>query len=248
MWGGQWDVRRFDEIASTNTYLSQVARQGAPEGVVAVADHQTAGRGRLDRHWEAPAGSSLLMSVLFRPELEPAHLHLCTAALALAAADACAEVAQVRPGIKWPNDLVVGEAKLAGILAEAEFAGDALSSVVVGIGVNVGWPGPPGLGGTCLDDVGGLAQPVDREVLLAALLSALLPRRALLDDAPGRAALADELRQRCITLGQDVRIDLASGSMVGRATDIDSAGHLVVETGEGSCTVTAGDVVHLRPR
>jgi BirA family biotin operon repressor/biotin-[acetyl-CoA-carboxylase] ligase len=247
MWGGQWEVRRFEEIASTNTYLREEARRGAPEGVVAVADHQTAGRGRLDRRWEAPAGSSLLLSVLFRPDLEPAHLHLCTAALSLAAAQACHEVAEVRPGLKWPNDLMVGEAKLAGVLAEAEFAGDTVASVVIGIGINVAWPGPPGVGGTCLDDVGALAQPVDREVLLGALLRALSPRRAFLDDEGGRATLADELRQRCVTLGQEVRIDLAGGSVVGRATDIDAAGHLVVDTGEGLRTVAAGDVVHLRP-
>src|SRR5580698_1491786 len=117
MWGGQWEVRRFEQVDSTNTYLRAEARLGAPEGVVAVADHQSAGRGRLDRRWEAPAGSSLLMSVLFRPEFDPAELHLCTAAVALAAVAACREVAGVEAVLKWPNDLLVGDLKLAGVLA-----------------------------------------------------------------------------------------------------------------------------------
>jgi biotin-[acetyl-CoA-carboxylase] ligase BirA-like protein len=197
MWAGKWDVRWFEEIDSTNTYLRQQAAEGAPEGLVAVADHQSAGRGRLDRRWEAPAGASLLMSVLFRPEFDPSELHLCTGAVALAAAEACRDVAGVGPVLKWPNDLLVGEAKLAGVLAEAEFAGDALASVVVGIGINVAWPGPEGVGGTCLDDLGGTSEPVDRKVLLDAVLAALSPRRALLDSAEGRRALAAELRQRC---------------------------------------------------
>jgi len=128
---------------------------------VAVADHQSAGRGRLDRRWESPPGSSLLTSILFRPTFDPAELHLCTAAVALAAAEACRRVAGVGPVIKWPNDLLVGEAKLAGVLAEADFTGDACA-VVVGIGINVAWPGPTTVQGTCLDDLCG--EPVDRHL------------------------------------------------------------------------------------
>ncbi len=159
MWGGTWDVRRFDEIDSTNAYLRRVARDGAPEGVVAVADHQSAGRGRMDRRWESPPGASLLVSVLFRPDFDPSELHLCTAAVALAAAEACRRVAGVGPVIKWPNDLVVGDAKLAGVLAEAEFLSGSCA-LVVGLGLNVVWPGPDGVGGTCLNDLSAAA--VDR--------------------------------------------------------------------------------------
>ena len=122
MWGDQWQVRWFEEIDSTNTYLRGEAADGAPEGLVAVADHQTAGRGRLDRRWESPPGANLLASVLLRPDCNPDDLHLCTGALGLAAVDACAEVAGVEAQLKWPNDLLVGGAKLAGILAEADFS------------------------------------------------------------------------------------------------------------------------------
>jgi BirA family biotin operon repressor/biotin-[acetyl-CoA-carboxylase] ligase len=259
MWGGTWDVHRFEEIDSTNAYLHRQARLGAPEGMVAVAEHQSAGRGRLDRRWESPPGASLLASVLFRPDLDPAELHLCTAAMALAAAEACRQVAGVGPVLKWPNDVLVNEEKLAGVLAEASFdrgpgsegrpggdggAGGAVA-VVVGLGLNIDWPGPPEAGGTSLVELG--AGPVDRAALLGALLDALSARRALLDSVAGRREVVAELRNRCATLGRRVRVELAAEAVAGVATEIDDAGHLVVLTSAGPRTVSAGDVVHLRP-
>jgi BirA family biotin operon repressor/biotin-[acetyl-CoA-carboxylase] ligase len=245
MWSGRWDVRWFESLGSTNSYLLEQAAEGAVEGTVVVADHQSAGRGRLDRRWESPPGSSLLTSILFRPTFDPAELHLCTAAVALAAAEACRQVAGVGPVIKWPNDLLVGEAKLAGVLAEADFTGNACA-VVVGIGINVAWPGPTTVQGTCLDDLCG--EPVDRHLLLEALLKALAPRRALLDSPDGRRELAAELRQRCATLGQRIRVELAAEAISGVASEIDDAGRLIVQTASGPRTVSAGDVVHLRPK
>jgi BirA family biotin operon repressor/biotin-[acetyl-CoA-carboxylase] ligase len=244
MWGGAWDIHRLREVDSTNTYVRDLARHGDPAGLVAVADHQTAGRGRLDRRWESPPGANLLASVLLRPDLDGRDVHLCAGAVALAGADACREVAGVEPVLKWPNDLLLEGAKLAGVLAEAEFAGSSLTAVVVGIGINVAWPGPPEAGGTCLDDH---AQPVDRQVLLDHLLAALEPRCALLEDESGRRALADEVRERCGTLGQRVRVILPTEELLGRATAIDDAGRLVVDTAAGPRPVSAGDVVHLRP-
>ena len=247
MWDGEWEIHWLDEVGSTNTYVRERARQGAPEGLVVVADHQTAGRGRLDRRWESPPGTNLLVSILLRPGCGSGDVHLCAGAVALAGADACREVAGVHPVLKWPNDLLLEGAKLAGVLAEAEFVGSSLSAVVVGIGINVAWPGPEEAGGTCLDDVGGTAQPVDRRILLDHLLGALAPRCALLERAEGLRTLADEVRGRCSTLGQEVRVMLAGEQLVGRASSIDDAGHLVVETPSGTRAVSAGDVVHLRP-
>src|SRR5205814_1213470 len=100
------------------------------DGVGAVADRQTAGRGRLDRTWDAPTGSSLLVSVLLRPDLLPTHVHSTTMAAAVAASDACEEVAGFRPQLKWPNDIVVGDRKLGGLLAEAELKGETVDAVV----------------------------------------------------------------------------------------------------------------------
>jgi BirA family transcriptional regulator, biotin operon repressor / biotin---[acetyl-CoA-carboxylase] ligase len=247
MWGGEWDVHWFGELDSTNTYVRDQARQGAPAGLVVVADHQSAGRGRLDRRWESPPGANLLASVLLRPHCEGTDVHLCTGAVALAGADACREVAGVEPVLKWPNDLLVGECKLAGVLAEAEFSGGSLVAVVVGIGVNVAWPGPEGAGGTCLNDVSTVGAPVDRRDLLDHMLGALVARAGSLEDAAGRRRLAGEVRQACVTLGQPVRVVLASEEFTGLAVAIDDAGRLVVETASGPRRVTAGDVVHLRP-
>jgi BirA family biotin operon repressor/biotin-[acetyl-CoA-carboxylase] ligase len=226
-------VRRFEELDSTNRYLLDEARAGAAEGTVAVADLQSAGRGRLGRSWEAARGSSLLTSILLRPTLPPDRLHLVTAAVALAASDALADVAGFTPDLKWPNDLLVDDRKLAGVLAEAD-----LPAVVVGIGVNLNWDGPVPNGGIAANQVAG--GPVDRDEVLQALLAHLAPRTA---DWP---AVASEFRRRCATLGRAVRVELADESFTGTASDVSDEGHLLVDVGVCLRTVAAGDVVHLR--
>jgi len=250
------DIRRFDSIDSTNRYLLDQARDGAPHGVVAVADHQTAGRGRLGRGWEAPPGSNLLVSVLLRLDLAPESRHLASAAVALAAADAIRVGTGVDPGVKWPNDLLAPDGrKLAGVLAEADLGGPpdhGFAPIVVGIGINVGWPRsddelPEELVGIATSLQQETGQVVDRSALLDALLAGLDGRVAGLSSPEGRAKLASELRERCVTIGSRVRVELAAGQLEGTATDVTDEGHLVVATGDGPRTVVAGDVVHLRP-
>lgn len=206
---------------------------------MAVADVQRAGRGRLARTWDSPPGASLLVSILLRPGLAVDRLHLAVAAVALAAADACAEVAGIRPGLKWPNDLVVGpgDAKLGGILSEA-----VPPAVIVGLGLNVDWPV-----GTLPAGAAELG-PVDRHELLAALLRHL---DALYGDWP---LVTKEYRAACVTVGRQVRVELSGETFTATAVDISDAGHLVVspKTAAGAGPqalriVTAGDVVHLRP-
>jgi BirA family biotin operon repressor/biotin-[acetyl-CoA-carboxylase] ligase len=245
------DLRRFDSIDSTNSYLMRQARAGAPGGVVAVADHQTAGRGRRGRRWLAEAGSSLLVSVLLRPEIPAARVHQIGASMALAAADACEQEAGLRPAIKWPNDLVVGERKLGGILSEAELEAGRVVAVVAGLGLNLRWPAAPPAEirdlATALEEAAGGAagrRTVSRDGLLACLLSSLDRRvRALL--AGDEAQLA-EYRRACSTLGRAVRVDLEHGSISGEAVDLDDRYRLIVEAGGARTAVAAGDVVHLR--
>ncbi|HVN50564.1 MAG TPA: biotin--[acetyl-CoA-carboxylase] ligase, partial [Acidimicrobiales bacterium] len=137
-------VRWVSETGSTNHDLLDQARLGAPDGTVLVADHQTAGRGRLDRSWVAPPDASLLVSVLLRPRLEPPDAPLLTVAMALAVAGTAAG-RDAGARVKWPNDVVVdGEPprKLAGVLAESLVAAGSGLAVVVGVGVNVDWPTP----------------------------------------------------------------------------------------------------------
>ncbi len=259
------------ETGSTNADVLALAREGAGEGLVLVADHQTAGRGRSGRTWTAPPGASLLCTILLRPHAPVAGL--VTTALAVAAARAVEDVAGVRVGLKWPNDLVVESPgdevdgqprtrKLAGILAEAEWpAGSHIAAgyrepaphervtVAAGIGLNVAWgddvPAELADVAVALDHVSD-ARPTRDEVL-----EALLDH---LDDTYGRlvsgdvASVLGEWRDRSATLGRLVRVDLGTDDVVGTAVDVTEGGHLVVETLEGEArTLAVGDVVHLRP-
>lgn len=244
------DVRWHASIDSTNRALLDEARKGAPEGLVFVADHQTAGRGRLDRTWEAPAGSSLLVSVLLRPQVALDEAHLTTAVVAIAASEACAEVAGFRPLLKWPNDLVVDDRKLAGILAEAVVAGSRLDAMVVGMGLNVNWPSPLpeslAATATACNQVAG--REIDRPALLVRFLQRLDEHYGALCEPGGwRGVLVNE-RRLSATLGRDVRVELPSGGeLVGRAVEITRDGNLMVETAGGGMTrVSVGDIVHLR--
>lgn len=218
-----WTVERVAETGSTNADLLATAAD-RPHHSVLVADHQTAGRGRLDRRWDAPAGDNLLVSILFHDV--PPHPSELTRRVALAAVDACRAVAGVDVALKWPNDLLVGDAKLAGILAERNAAG----AVVVGMGLNVGWA-PEG--------AARLGPPHTPADVLAALLTAY-------DALP--ADTHERYRAALGTLGRQVRIELPSGFLEGTATDVEADGRLVVID---TCAVThrlaAGDVVHLRP-
>lgn len=247
------DVRRVAETGSTNTDLLAMARAGAPEGVVLVADHQTAGRGRLDRVWQAPPGSSLLASVLCRPALHLSRAHLVTVAAGLAAVDAVEEVAGTRPTLKWPNDVVAetadGTRKLAGLLAESVVDGASLTAVVVGMGMNVRWPQPLpdelAATATAVNHVAGRDVAVDD--VLRAWLAAFDRRYGALLAEGGIGATADAHRAACSTLGRRVRVELAGGSVEGQALDVDEDGHLVLDAGGTRQTVAAGDVIHLRP-
>ncbi|MGH9079185.1 MAG: biotin--[acetyl-CoA-carboxylase] ligase [Acidimicrobiales bacterium] len=257
------DIRHFDTVDSTNRYLLAEARSGAADGVVAVAEFQTAGRGRLGRRWEAPSGSNLLMSVLLRPELGPEQRHLASTALCLAAAEAVERAVGVVLAVKWPNDLLGPDGrKVAGVLAEADVAGvpvgadvasRTLPAVVVGIGINVNWPVDDNDLAPDLVGVAGslhrlTGRSVDRAGLLAGLLEALDRRADQLGTAAGRARLVTDLRSGCATIGAEVRVEQEGGGFVGRAVDLTPDGHLVVEADGGLRTVLAGDVVHLRPR
>jgi len=232
-----FEVRWFAELDSTNRYLVDEARRGARAGLVAVADHQTAGRGRLGRTWVAPAGASLLVSVLLRPDVPSDRRHLLVMAAGLAMAEAVEEETGVAAGLKWPNDLLVRDRKLAGVLAEA--AGDAL---VVGLGVNVEWADVP----AALTDVatacnleGG--RPVERRALLDAFLVRYGERLSDLD----RARTAYDAR--LLTRGRRVRVERTDGVLEGVARGVDEAGRLVLEAdGGGVEAITVGDVVHLR--
>jgi BirA family biotin operon repressor/biotin-[acetyl-CoA-carboxylase] ligase len=234
---GRFRVEWFAELGSTNEYILDTVRSGrAADGLVVVADHQTAGRGRLGRTWEAPPGSSLLVSVLLHVDhRDPAHRVVAAASLALAGA--VETVAGTTPRLKWPNDLVVGDRKLAGLLAERE--GDAL---VVGAGCNVNWRAfPPHLADlatACNLEAG---HTVDRDALLDAFLARLADE---LDDLDGVIVRA---RERSATLGRCVRVErLGAAPLVGVAVALDEGALIVRSDDGGEHRITTADVFHVR--
>jgi len=230
------DIRWFTCIDSTNRYL--LSERPAVEGVVAVADEQTAGRGRHGRTWTARPGAALLVSVLLRPQLSSERAHLVTLAAAVAASDALQTVAGLDARVKWPNDIVVHDRKIAGILAEANRAG----TVVVGMGMNVRVDAfPPELAdlATAVDLMAD--RPVDRPDLLVAWL------RAFDLQLDRTNSVVDAAAARSATLGRRVRAELARTQVCGTASRLTDEGFLVILTDDGAEHIlTAGDVIHLR--
>jgi BirA family biotin operon repressor/biotin-[acetyl-CoA-carboxylase] ligase len=266
-------VVQLGETTSTNTVLVANAEGGAPEGMVLVADYQTAGRGRFDRRWESPPGKSLLFSVLLRPsgeELPPARRHLAVAAVSLALVEAARDVAKVAVELKWPNDLIVAEGTPGNAPAGNAPAGNATTgnatagnatagerkvagvlaeatsdgAIVVGAGVNVAWAPEP-LGGSGAPAATCLGAVAGRPVPRdEVLVSALLA----LDRLYGRWDLVSTLyRQACSTVGRNVTVSFAGHQpdLVGTAVAVDEDGRLVVRDLQGgTVAVAAGDVTH----
>ena len=241
------NVEVVEEAGSTNADLLARAHRGAPEGLVLVAEHQSAGRGRLDRAWQSPPGAGLTFSVLLRPGPVPAERWPWLPLLAgVAVAAGVAAAGGPRCGLKWPNDVLVGERKVGGLLVErAETASG--TAAVVGIGLNVTTrpeelPVPTA---TSLR-AAGMADP-DRAALLGAVLTVLHDRYLAWRGPSGAPGLPEEYRARCVTLGRRVEVLLPAGASVqGTATDVDEGGGLVLATDGGPRVVTAGDVLHVR--
>jgi BirA family transcriptional regulator, biotin operon repressor / biotin---[acetyl-CoA-carboxylase] ligase len=234
---------------STNAELAARARAGEQAGVVLVADHQSAGRGRLDRTWVTPPGSALTFSALLDPGPVPvARWPWLPLLVGIAVAEGVRRVGEVDCTLKWPNDVLVGDRKLAGILVErVERSAGAVAVVGVGLNVSMTEQELPVPTATSLELEG--AATTDRTVVLREVLRSLealfVQWRADLGDAS--RGLVDSYVRRCGTLGRQVRVDLPDGEQLsGVATGIDTDGRLEVRTPEGPRILGAGDVVHVR--
>lgn len=241
--GTPWTaLEHHGEVTSTNDLAAARAREGAAPGLVVVADHQTAGRGRSGRRWEDRPGGSLLVSCLVAPPGGP--LPLVPVVAGLAVSDA-ARRAGGTATVKWPNDVLVGGRKCAGVLVEHHGAAAGQPArLVVGVGLNVDWRGtevPPGW--TSL--AGETGRDQDRFAILADLLDALADRLGQVEADPG--GLLRAYRRRCATLGWHVEVGTPGGTVRGRATDIDRQGALLVDTGQGTVAVSTGEVLRTRP-
>ena len=259
--GGLW--RRLEvraETGSTNADVAEAAGRGEPEGLVVVAEQQTAGRGRRDRQWVSPPRAGLTLSVLLRPgDADPANgwpavPRQAYGWLPLLAGVALLEAVQQRAvvdaALKWPNDLMIKDAKCAGLLAEV-----VDGAVVLGIGLNVSTRADElpltatGVPATSLLVAG--AEHTDRDPLLRALLRGLARWYAGWRETGGDAELCGLLaayRRGCSTIGREVRVHLPGGGfLTGAATTVDAVGQLVVRTEDGDeRRVSAGDVLHVR--
>lgn len=264
--GSLWrEIRVVPEAASTNALVAAEAGAGLGEGLVVVAEKQTAGRGRMGRAWQSPPGAGLTFSVLLRPDqVAPQAWSWLPLLAGVAIVDGISAATSVRTGLKWPNDvLAMGEPtpqdgsavgrKLGGVLTEKTSGPDG-DGVVVGIGINVTTTREelPIAEATSLALEG--ATQTDRASVLAAVLEALEQRYGSWRAAGGDATheLAAAYEDRCVTLGRHVRVELpGSESLQGLATAIDGSGRLVVVTEDGAGSrehaLAAGDVVHVLP-
>jgi BirA family biotin operon repressor/biotin-[acetyl-CoA-carboxylase] ligase len=231
---------------STNDEAKHAAKQGAPSGATWVAEEQTAGRGRQGRGWVSPRGENLLFSVLVRVACPPSRLPPIALVTGLAVRDAVAFVApEAQPTIKWPNDVRVGEKKVAGILVEAVTAGARVQAVIIGVGINVHTRDfPEDLAGHATSVALVSRDPVDRAVLLAEVL-ARLDRDLHVVVGRGLGLIRARLEAADALRGRRVRSDGGDSSDHGTACGIDDDGRLLVRRDDGVLARWSAGEVHL---
>jgi BirA family biotin operon repressor/biotin-[acetyl-CoA-carboxylase] ligase len=230
-------IHWHDSVASTMDLASARAGDGAPHGVVVGAEHQTAGRGRRGHEWSSPEGAGLYFSFVARPTNRPdAPLSLLTLAAGVAVRQGIRDAAGLAADLKWPNDVLVGKRKLAGILAEGLAVGSVDQAVIVGVGLNVRASAyPPAVAARATSIEGELGRGVDRGAVLAAVLAALCDYLTVLSPSDilqaWRAASAS-------AIGTRVEWDGRHGTTAG----IDDSGALLVKTGTGTERIIAGEL------
>jgi len=236
-----WDPLLLAETSSTNDVAREQARKGARGGFVVAASRQTAGRGRLGRSWESPPDRGLYVSILLRPDLAMAEVGKLTILSSVATVDAVEAVAGLRPKIKWPNDLMIGERKMAGLLIEAEPKGGRVAFAVIGIGLNVRQEAgdfSPEVRSVATSLYLATGQMHRRADLLVALLHGLERRLSRPFDEAREAWTASSL-----TLGQRMTLTTARGRKHGQAMGLDESGALLLRGDSGEVeAVTAGDM------
>jgi len=235
----------YPETPSTMIDADQEARRGAPEGTVVVAERQTAGRGRLQRSWLAPPGSSILLSVILRPKLET--IQKVTIAAAVAVARTIEAVTGLSAQVKWPNDVLLNGKKVSGILIESHLTGDKVESAVVGVGINVNLelsavPEIADIATSLSEETG---RWISREDVLVTFLQQL---EECYDEAITSDRIRLEWASRLVTIGQQVTATFGNQVEKGIAEGVDEDGALLLRRFDGTLIrVAAGDVT-LRPR
>ena len=257
--GGRWGhpLEVFSVIESTNTEARRWAEQGAPEGALVIADHQTAGRGRQGRKWYSEPGIALQFSLILRPSFPPERVGLVTTALGVACAQAIRATTGLAARIKWPNDVLVRASKVAGILVEARTTAHE-TTAIAGVGINVRRPRgrlPQDAGRPAsdlaseLEAAGGRRRPPERATLLASVVAHIEDLYRSLAHDSGVDRIIEVASQLSAVLGREVRVRTADGSVVeGRATLLLPTGALVVSSNGTGRAIDAGEVEQLRSR
>jgi BirA family transcriptional regulator, biotin operon repressor / biotin---[acetyl-CoA-carboxylase] ligase len=239
------DIQVFLETTSTNDVAEKLARDGVKEGVVVFAEAQTRGRGRLGRRWISPARKGLWFSVLLRPQLRPELVTQLTIASATALTRAIRGQTDLRPEVKWPNDILLGGKKVAGILTELRGELDTVNYIILGIGIDVNQAAadfPPELRQVATSLRLERGRPLNRAALAAAILRELDEDYARATRG-GFEALADEWQGQCTTIGREVTIQVGDRKVHGRAESLDSSGALLLRTLHGHLErISGGDV------
>lgn len=241
-------IHWHEEIGSTSDRAKELAEEGAEHGEVVVAEAQTAGRGRRGRSWASPARKNVYFSVVLRPDLPPARAPEITLVASVAVCEALRQ-AGVEAGIKWPNDLLASGKKIAGILTELAAEPDRVHWVVLGVGVNVNARPedfPEALREEATSILVERGQPAPRALFAAACLTAI---EEWLDrwEAEGFGAIRAAWRERSVTLGREVVVQVEGREIAGTAEDIDETGALLVRVPGGVERISSGDVTLLRP-
>lgn len=247
----EFTIHRYESVTSTNDVAIRMAEEGAPEGTVVIASEQTAGRGRHGRRWSSPAGSGLYLSVVFRPPLALDHLWQIGFMAAVASAEAISRVSQLSALVKWPNDVLLNERKVCGILTEARSpAAGGRSPVIVGIGVNVNTLDfPPEIARMATSLALETGVPIAVEHVEHALLECLGTRYEQLM-AGGFGPILGAWKTLDCTAGHEVTVHTPEGEVCGTAQGVDCHGNLVVRQSDGSqVSVASGEVVcHISDR
>lgn len=263
-----WRNELWETIGSTNTRAAELAAEGAPEGVVVLARHQSAGRGRLGRTWVSPVDAGLCMSFILRPKTPQSQIPLLTIATGIAVADAIRDVSGLDVGLKWVNDIIYDRRKVGGILAEMPALTNATAAakllpqaVIVGIGINVNLK-PEEIPEELVHKLDSLARikgaDVDPNSIAAAIANQFEKTSALLDPSTAQSTaqstvqstaqstvqqLTDRWRALSITIGQTIVTENSERKLEGKAVDITDSGALIVELADGSrMTLHAGEI------
>ncbi|NDJ52002.1 MAG: biotin--[acetyl-CoA-carboxylase] ligase [Chloroflexi bacterium] len=225
------EIAYYPQAGSTNDIVRQRASEGAREGLLVITDEQTAGRGRRQRRWDAPANSSLLMTALFRPTIHPAQAYRLVMVCGLGIAEGCAIAAGVPITMKWPNDLHINGKKVAGILPESSLTGDQLDWALVGMGVNVNqdMARDPYLSSIATSLRSTTGKMIDRAALLAQILKRINSWYKRIQSPQ----LALEWRYICATLGRRIEVKVGEGVLRGQAQTLDDEGALILQDEQG---------------